>query len=98
MGKRIAIDKISSGYLIQPLNDYYSAYGEATAFSDFISLVKFLSSNFKEEEFERSIEATCALSQAFTAFISCSVTPQLKAIEARINPGVENVVEDEEMF
>jgi hypothetical protein len=97
MELRIAIDKVNGGYLLQPVNSYYSAYGEPSIVTDFMTLVKLLADRFKEEDFSRTIESSQALTKVFAEFITCSVAPQLKAIECKVNPGLENVVDDDDI-
>lgn len=91
---KLAIEKVNGGYLAQPVNSYYSAYGQATVYSDFVELIRALAARFGEDDIARTIESSQALTAAFAGFISCTIAPQLLAIESKVNPGVENVVPD----
>lgn len=93
--EKLCVEKVNGGYVVQPLNDYYSKYGDATVYVSFIEMIKCFSETFGEESFARSIESSNALTQAFTVFIEAALKPQFLAIESRLNPGVENVKADQ---
>ena len=93
----IGIQKAANGYVIQQINSYASYVGTPQIFSTFEEAIKAVALNFKEEEFANTIEQSQALSKSLTAFVSCSVAPKLLALEGKINPGKENLVDGDDI-
>ena len=94
-GQSVSVSKAENGYVIQMLNRYGSD-GSPIVVLSFIDLVMIFAEAYGEEEFKNTIVETQTLSKAFTGFFDKIISPKLLAIEAKINPGIENLVEDED--
>lgn len=90
------ISKATNGYIVQMVSRY-GADGEPEVFTDFVDAIKHLSGVMGEHNFAETVRQARDLTQSLTAFCAMAVAPQLKAIEAKVNPGVENLVEKDEI-
>lgn len=91
--QRICIEKVANGYILQGINDYYSKYGDAEIYPTYEEAILAVSENFNEEGFGATLKESQELSRSLSSFFRKVVKPELLAIEAKINPGVENIVQ-----
>lgn len=94
--KEVSILKAANGYMLQGLNIYTNKTGEPEYYPTFLDAVIGLAANFKESEFVDTIKETQAVSVALEGFFGKILAPKLLAIEAKINPGIENLVDSDE--
>lgn len=92
---RVGIQRAKNGFVVQGINDYANFTGEPEIFATFGEAVAKQSELLGETEFARTICQSQALSQSLSEFVAVSVAPKLLAIEAKVNPGIENVVGDD---
>lgn len=91
MATSYSISKAKNGYVIQKVG-CYSNEGEPEIFIDFADAIAFLSEGLGEKRFSETIKGSQVMAEAMTNFCKIAVAPSLKAIEVRLNPGIENVV------
>lgn len=91
---RISIGRANNGYVVQGVNDYGSFTGDVRVFADFGMALEEIAKHCKEETFAATIAQSQNLTKALTEFVALSVKPHLLAIESKINPGMENLVDE----
>jgi len=92
----IQIKKAKNGYIVQEVGAY-GANGDPEIFSDYGDAVEALSMRFGETAFGTTVKQSQAMAEAMTQICSSAVAPKLLAIEAKIKPGIENFVSDDEI-
>lgn len=95
MKTRVAIVKAENGYFLQDVSDYWSAYGSPRIFATFEDAISAMAADLGEESFSATIKETTAMASALSQFVGAVLKPQLLAIEAKVTPGIENVVDDD---
>lgn len=90
----IKIQKAANGYLAQQITRYGSD-GEMEIFPTFVDLMVGIAEGFGEHGAVATLRESERLSESLSAFISAAIAPKLLAIEAKVNPGIENIVDDD---
>lgn len=96
IGQTIGLKKATNGYLLCHVNQYGNTSGE-TITTDFIDAIIQMAEACGETQFVGTLRESAAVSQSLEAFFGKVIAPKLTAIEAKINPGIENVVSSEEV-
>lgn len=96
---RVEIRSAENGYIVQESNNYGTT-GEPEIFNSFEDVVKRLAELSGETEFAGVVEHAYNFSRSLAGYIETVSAPRLMAIEAKINPGSENIVneENEDLF
>lgn len=89
---RCGIQRAANGFIVQAINDYANFTGSPEVFATFEDAVACLAGHLGQKKFSETVKKSQALTDSLTEFAALAVAPQLLAIEARMNPGVENLV------
>lgn len=92
---RYQISNAKNRFILQARSEYGSDSGAPEIFPTFTELVERVANGFGENAFAETVRKSQEMAAAMAAICHSAVAPQLKAIEARVNPGVENVVDDD---
>ena len=90
----IKITCAQNGFILQQMTPY-GADGQPEVFSTFEDAICVIAKTFEQRDFSETLKESQSLSRSLTNFVAASVAPKLLAIEAKVNPGVENVVNEE---
>lgn len=96
MSKKIQIAKIDNGYIVG-CPDRWGDVSKEISFPDFEAVLGYLAENFGEEELATTFTESRDLVRNLAGICTKVLAPQLQAIEAKVNPGIENLVEDEDV-
>lgn len=88
----IKLQKAANGYIATQITSYGND-GSPEIFPTFLDVVIGVAEAFGEANVVATLRESDRLSESLSAFISAAIAPQLLAIEAKVNPGIENIVE-----
>lgn len=88
---KITLSKAQNGYVVGD-SDAWGNFSNPLIFNSFEEAIAHVAVQFREKEFASTIRESQAMAKALANFCGAAVAPKLNAIEAKINPGIENVV------
>lgn len=91
---KVVIEKLSNGFLVSK----YETYGDTSEKKScltFCDAVEDVATRLKEEEFASTLKNSQAIATAFGALCVTALAPKLLALEAKVSPGIENLVKDD---
>lgn len=89
----IALKRAENGYLCE-LYGPYGADSQAHIFPSFLDAIIAIAEGYGESDFVNTLRETHEVSKALEGFFGKILAPKLLAIEAKLNPGVETIVDD----
>lgn len=92
----LELRKAENGYIVTIKSPYGSNESQTIA-GDFIDAVTMMAEACNEAAFVATLRENVELSKAMEGFFSKIMAPKLLALEAKVNPGVENVVNADEI-
>ena len=91
----LQIKKATGGYLLSHTAGAYSGESQPIICPTFVDVLTEVAEFYGEEDFSNTIKETQAVSVALEGFFGKIIAPKLLAIEAKINPGIENLEDDD---
>lgn len=90
---RLKVTKAENGYILQTSGEYSD--GEPVIFTSVGECFKKMAEDLGEPEFAAAIIEGAAMSTAMGKICEKVLAPQILAINEKINPGIENIVDTE---
>lgn len=90
---QMTIRRASNGYFLQGYNPI-GKDPDPEIFFTFEDTVERLAQHFGETEFAGTIKHSQEMARALTGIVESAIAPKLKAVEVKVNPGIENLVKD----
>lgn len=95
---KIQITKIDNAYVVG-CPDRWGDVSKEVALDDFEAVLGYLAEKFGEEELAATFVESRNMVRSLANICTTVLEPKLAAIEAKVNPGIENVVDsDDEGF
>lgn len=91
--KWLSIRRATNGFIVQG-HSTYGVEGDPEIFPTYEDAIESISKALGETSFGDTLKHASAMTRALTNLCEVAVAPKLLAIEARVVPGVENLVDD----
>lgn len=93
---KLIIQKVSNGFIVGEWGGY-SDLSKQQVFTCFGDAIRYVSEMLGEKEFASTVIDASALTASLQKLCETAIAPKLLALEAKVNPGIENVVEKDNL-